>query len=409
MPTITFLTAGVPFLVALYFTFKVNSLSKLSFAATLLFLAILFIDLILGYKKLETRTLHKSFFLFFIVLTLCSVISGVRTDIATMVGQLKELSGVFIWCSVFLITYYAVENRQQLLRTLKLLDGTGIAISLSVYASFLLGFVGIRFGDVQGATLGTIRAFGPLGDQVGFVILLFVFRALLAKKWPLFAFHLCAMLATGTRGALTAFAVGFFVNLIFRIRQERSFPLHKLLKPSLVALAMLTGLLFSPLGKTFIDRLINPAHLSHGFLTRTGSMYLGYLVFKDHALTGVGFNGFRDAVWDYSPGGIFDILIGNYIVLTANQYIQTAVDGGVLSLTVFLFLLAHMSRNMLLASREADDELAFEFKSFFVWTLAILIGNQTSVWLGQHSIICHYLFVLAGLTERALALSTRDS
>jgi O-antigen ligase len=155
--------------------------------------------------------------------------------------------------------------------------------------------------------------------------------------------------------------------------------------------------------------MTSPDFLATGVLTRMGSMKLGIDIFLDHPWTGVGFNGFATHVWNYSPGLVFDLLIENYVALAANQVIQTATDGGLIGLSVFLFMIARFIRSHARAIRMQGDGDALDFACFQVWTLAMLLGNQTAVWLINNSLVAYYVFLLAGISEKYARLATHES
>ena len=80
-------------------------------------------------------------------------------------------------------------------------------MAITVYCNVIAVSLGFRFGEVQ-PTEEMVRYFGPIGDQVGFILLLFIFKKLIERNILGALFLGGAVVATGTVGAVGTLIVG---------------------------------------------------------------------------------------------------------------------------------------------------------------------------------------------------------
>ena len=400
----TILVMGIPLFLAGYLSTENKFYSR---AILLILIGVLF-----GYlvkKSLYSRSLRidKSIMLYFGFFS----ILGFTTLIAqppwegydnTQHNQILGLFGAFIWSSLFFSISSYVVNVSDINLIFKLLRYCGVLISLSVYASLF----GINFGEVLvfGNSEYT-RYFGPLGDQVGFVIVLFSSIALLHHRWPEFIFHLGAILLTGTRGALLSFLISVF-SFIYLLNFDKKL-LKKLLIVFLSVITISFFLTQTDLGESYLSRFSGEKMDSSSY-TRQSAMLYGILLFIENPLLGVGFAGFNIHVWALNPAshlGNYSVeQQENYLSMTTNQYIQTATDGGIFALLLLIIVLFNMLRIVYKATNNGSPEIRLKFRAVLIWMISILAGNQAAVWLLPSSLINYYFFMLGGLALASLHL-----
>jgi O-antigen ligase len=302
----------------------------------------------------------------------------------------KGLAGTAVWVSIYIVIFVGIRTAEDANRLVKWLDGLCLGISASIWAGALLHLVGVNFGEVidQGETF---RAFGPLGDQVSFVVVLPALTSLVARRPFRCAFHLSAVLLTGTRGALLCLLVGVAGHFLLRGTQNKG---HRWQMAAAVTVASLV-LWFTPVSAALKDRFLSPS-------MRWQAITVGIDVVRTSPVIGVGFNGLdlhRSAeVEDWT----MPLQAAYGFSRATNQYVQTAVDGGVVALVLLIFFVSFTIRNAIRVMRwpAATPEL---FASQ-LWLIAILIGNQ-SLWILSNTACGFFTFAIAGLAARASDLS----
>ena len=345
---------------------------------------------------------HILFILFFLVLVFATLWSEAAGE-GGAGNNFKSLIGCFLWSSVFLFGRLFFARDRDLRRAFRILWIVGYGISASVYGSVLSHIVGGSFGEVLIFGGAGLRAFGPIGDQVGFIIALFVVMALVRRRWLAFGVHLAAMALTGTRGAVVVLGVSLLALWIFDWKESGSLLGKWRLTHGLLFICIVAAVLMSPSGAYLLVRTFNSELLLSTGSARLGSMALGMSVFLDNPLKGVGYAGFRDVVWGYAPERYFDIVLQNYIATTSNQYLQTATDGGIIALTVLISLLALMIYNAQTASRIFRGVVSPSLMAARAWMVGIVLGNQTAVWLLPGSLVAYLLFLVAAMHEAILS------
>jgi len=156
-----------------------------------------------------------------------------------------------------------------------------------------------------------------------------------------------------------------------------------------------------------VFRFTDVEQVSSGLTQRTLSMGLGLQVFLNNMLTGVGYSGFRFAAMGYDPEALFQAFALNFITNTSNQLIQVATDAGIPGLIAFLFLMKICYTTLNTAALQTSDVMADTFIAGRIWLVALLIGNQTAVWLIQGSIITYLFWIL--LAMAAVSRKINDS
>lgn len=412
---IVFAICGVPVLYGAYQWLGIQN------AAPVYALAFALAGLILltRSKSLLRRRAHALFYLLFAVLLVATLLVWPRAGFTQFYEQVKSLALCFIWSSPFFVLYFLISDRPELRFAYRALAITGLIVSLSVLADYVMWTrFGISFGEIVDSQ-GQLRAFGPLGDQVGFVIILFALRALQRRDWVALAFHTTAIVLTGTRGALLALVVGVLWLLVvvpFSEPARSGQRIRTIVSTLVLSVVLVVSLLSTPLGESTYNRLFEGDALQSGLLQRAGAMQLGVKIFGDNPLIGVGYLGFNSlsdeyGFWKYFKPGA-DVERSAYTA--NNQLIQTATDAGIFGTLAFLALFATIVRNCRRARMQASGEDRHELVSIESWLAAILIGNQAAVWLLPSAATGYFVFVAAAISERVAffqaqrAVATRE-
>lgn len=353
----------------------------------------------LNQKQIFSNKAHKIFYLYFFTLLFATILAG--TIFSSVYTQIITLGMCFIWATVFISIYHIVKTPGQYRIAMRLLDIVGIAIALSVFLSYIgPEYFGFSFGEIIYAP--GIRAFGPFGDQVGFVLSYFMLRSFVYNRWLSVAIYLAAILFTGTRGAVLSVTVGI-VWLIFQLltdKEDYSKVRYRAIPILILVIAGAFFFLSSPYGETTLSRFEDLLLGEDTLLQRRTAIEYGVRVYLDYPILGVGYLGFNrlsDAYnfYQYLSFGS-DAQRGMYTA--QNQYVQTATDAGtpgLLLLLIFLLtLLNEHTRGRSLANRL--DKLDLLCSS--AWIIAMALGNQAAVWILPATVTSYFFFLMMGLS-----------
>ena len=286
-----------------------------------------------------------------------------------------------------------------MLRLTRWIGSVCLIISASVYLSALLHIGGLHFGEVLEFRDGAFRAFGPLGDNVSFLLVLPALMSLVASRPLTFGIHLGALLLTATRGAMLCLLVGV-VGYLLIVAAGSHRPTRKRILWSVAVAAVGFAIWLSPVTDVLMGRLSNPS-------MRTMAIQMGITAFQESPLLGTGFDGFGNS----RPAVVEDWLIpqeaGNALSRTANQYVQTATDGGVVALACLLLFVFLTCRNALRVIRWPGATL--QMVALQLWLISVLVGNQGSLWFLSSTASGFFVFALAGLTARASVLAAEQA
>lgn len=309
--------------------------------------------------------------------------------LARLVTQISVLPSV-IW---------SLRTWRQAVWCGKVLEYVGWAIAATVYLNVLLVTFDMTIGEVQITEAG-VRYFGPLGDQIGLILLLFVYYAWLQGRWILTALLTGALFATGTRGAVIALGVGSVV-VLWRLRKSLLLVGRRTMLVGVSVAVVSTILILQDVG-SIRTRFIGPAFMS-GFEQRISTMNIATQVFFDYLLSGIGYTGFRFLAVEYGAFEAFDEgFAPNFIATASNQYLQAATDGGIAGLIAYLWMVMVIVKRLNSAEKWSQ--------AGYLWLLSLLIGSQWAVWLLPGSLVSYLLWVTVGLvmTQPAAAQRTRD-
>ncbi len=313
-------------------------------------------------------------------------------DTASSLAQSKSLAATIVWASIYIVVFSAVRSA-----------GSGIVISGSVYLSVALHLAGVGFGEVLEFRDGSFRAFGPLGDQVAFIVILPALISLSASRPVGFGVHFGALLLTATRGAILSLAVGV-VAYLFVVASSKT--RLRSITWGVISLCVAGLLAATPVSSVLIDRIVSsPTNESYSF--RWTAAAAGLELLQEHPVLGVGVNGFADrrhAVaedWLSTPG------TQNALSRAANQYVQTATDGGLLAAAALLLFVGFTLLNARRATKWVDATP--ELVGTQVWLIGVLVGNQGALWLLSDASSGFFMLAIAAIAARVAMLARHNN
>jgi O-antigen ligase len=139
---------------------------------------------------------------------------------------------------------------------------------------------------------------------------------------------------------------------------------------------------------------------------RLVAIQAGIEVVRDNPLLGVGFNQFGDVRQARAEDWVFSQAAENGLSRAANQFVQTATDGGLGALLVLLLFVVSCGRNALRAAswRQATPSLV----ASQLWLIGVLVGNQGALWVLGNTTVGFFVFAIAGLAAAASQLARRE-
>jgi hypothetical protein len=285
----------------------------------------------------------------------------------------------------------ALRSPTEVTKAWRLLRAMGYLAAVSVGVSFVAWFLGMAFGEVQSGEEVT-RWFGPVGDEVGFVLVFFALWEAAARQWSRAGLLGAAVLLTGTRGALMTLAVGvgaLWVNAGGLLPLGR----RRVALGMAVVVAVLAVVWVADPGQVR-QRFLSSQMLGQGLAQRTETMWTALRMLADFPVLGVGFQGFRLLKDSYDHDARRLTSDGHVASNAANQYLQTAIDGGGVALAAFV---AVMWRAVNVVSGQADGRWRVAAAASASWLWALLLGAQTVAWLLPSSVIGQLVWVVIGL------------
>ncbi len=275
----------------------------------------------------------------------------------------------------------------------------GVLVAIQ-FANFLGASHGFIIGEVQGIERGELRYFGPVGDSVGFVLLLGYLLALCYGRVVLALLVLASIALTSGLGSMFAAAVatGFF--LIF-VRQAPAFgaAVRGMVwaLPAICFGVIVVVVFFS---KTLLGPMLNRAE-NHGFensgAQRLASATMATEMILDNPVLGVGYMGYERALDHYGGDRFFNLAKHDGGTANANnQYLQSLTDGGVPGFIAFGLLIFCVGRRLYQTARHCGDPFfSAYFLGSFLWMLTMVFGNLAAIWLVP-SYISRLMWIVTG-------------
>lgn len=356
-------------------------------------------------RDLHIERVYWVILIFLSCLLATTVSAYVRFGREVFVGEIIALLRMTVQMSVLFLTIQVVKEETLVGRIVQGLDYVGYLVALTIYTNIFLIQIGRQLGEVQ-IREGLIRFFGPLGDQVGFLLPYFAYKHLLAGKFFKAGLFVVAVVLTGTRGALISLLVGLLVLAWHRSRHFR--------KGASWAILGLLGVLWMIVVALWFDfggmrtRFLDEEILKSGITQRWLTASIALQVFAHNILTGVGFTGFRYVALDYGAVEVATKELGgfapNFVATAGNQYLQVATDGGIITLAVFIWMLVIFGRTLRRAELHTFGEQRISFAAGYLWLLSLAIGNQSAAWMLPGSLISYFLWILLGLAIAVVRL-----
>lgn len=338
---------------------------------------------------------------FFGSLFLATCVAHVRFGGAIFVSEMIPLLRFAAQTISGLAIALAIRSDEELARAWGVLRTMGYLAALSLCISVAFWALGLKFGEVQ-ETDGIVRWFGPIGDEVSLILALFVLWEVASRHWVLAGLMVGAMFLTGTRGAVLTLAVGGFA--VWWLAHGLSPILRKRVLVGLMMCCVSAGgvLVLDP--GAAVQRFTEASIVNQGLGGRIELMSAAASMFADSPLTGVGFQGFRLLKPDYDRGRERLDTEGEIGSNAANQYLQTAADGGFLAVLALLWL-GRRALQMIASERVGPRGMQALAASGWLWGL--LVGAQTVAWLVPSSLIAQLFWLVLGLAVAGRAVSTR--
>jgi O-antigen ligase len=386
-----FWVCGAPLLLAVFFLTGQSAWTLLAFAFTGLLALLALLRILVGQGQFVPPIAYTAYVLFWAVNLLATLSAQLTLPYSNLGEEFKPLAWIFAWSTVCLLLPQFVNHRSDLTFLARCLGWMGVVVALSVF----LASVGIGGGEVLENTTGETRAFGPFGDQVGYVLAFFAVYAAARKSWLEVLLHVAALMVTGTRAAVLVLLLG--LAALYWVRSGGLTSLRGLFVwfVRITAVAVLVvAIMLSPAGGFIVERFTNVDLVVITVAERFGSVLIGVDIFSDHPWLGIGFNGYTAAAWHYDPASYFQKLDFKYVSYASNQLVQTAVDAGIVGV---IALTVHAVTALRLQWRVARAEPGNAlFVAGFAWCLAFVVGNQTSCWIIPNSLPALMWFLLVG-------------
>ncbi len=318
-------------------------------------------------------------------------------DFAFAVTALARLAAqaVYLFCLSNLIT--RPEHYRHISRMVFVV---GLFCALNVYLGYGLGQFGIKFGESQNVTEdwgGTSRAFGLVGDSVGFILVLPMCWAIATRKYLWAAFFAASIILTGTRGAIICMAVSVIGLATFEgvRRQMRIVPL-------IMGLIVVSGLGYGLMKQLNLTSRFDVSNsYADSGTQRLATWILAVRMFSESPATvafGVGYNAYIYEAENYgaaevfAQGGLSWEDGGRRQAANAtNPYLQMLVDGGLFALAAYIWFLFAALKTFRTGVRSVPEMDAF-FIGAWAWVFGLAVGSQWAVWMLPSSYVTQMLW-----------------
>ncbi len=370
------------------------------------------LSMILKREIVADRSLYLAAAIFLGVQFLASLASVIQFGNLQMSRSITSLARFIAELAIAPVLAQAIKTMPQARRCAQIMVVTLLALGFIQFINFFGASHGIIIGEVQGIERGEQRYFGPVGDSVGFVLLLgYIFYLCAWKPGGVFLFGGGIVLTAGI-GAMFGTGVATILFLIFGIQGDavKTFTRKYLwvLPMLLFCVAVASATVGQTMAKTLIDRFTQ-GKVGKSAELRMVSTKFAARVILDNPVFGVGFMGFANALPSYGARQYFDLAKADGGRANANnQFLQSLCDAGMIGLFATGIFITAMASAFLRAEARSDDPLLRTlFRSSFIWLLALVFGNQAAVWLIPSSYIARILWVLLGLAIAVQRLAPR--
>lgn len=351
-----------------------------------------------------------------------TLLAGAKFGESHLIGCASPLARVVADALLMLVMADAIASRRQARAAAVVLLLFLAGLMVLQFINFGGARVGLAIGEVQGIERDMPRVFGPVGDSVGFVLLLGYLYALCRESVIGAAAFAGSILVTAGLGAVLAMTLATLFYLAARpsIRASGAVPPGngRLILGAGIALA-LACVFGGALTATLRERLDGQHEESGG--QRLDTVRVALAMIDDNLWTGVGFMGFRLSVERYGGRDFFDLDVPDGATANANnQILQSLADAGIVGLIGLAALVYCAARVLCRAARRAGDPLLTAFLwAVFLWLLAQAFGNLASTWLTPSSFVGLLFWIgggvalgverLADVAEEAAGVNTAEA
>lgn len=357
------------------------------------------------------RPLYLALAAFFLVNLLATLAAGAKWGMPPMLRSFISLARLGSEVAIVPILAQSTSTPAQARRCVQIVLGTLLVLAVIQFVNFLGASRGFTIGEVQGIERGELRYFGPVGDSIGFVLLLGYVAALCAMRPVAVMLFAGGILLTAGIGAILGTVVATVLTALLGIERDTlsHFARRWLWLLPLFALvaALATATFARPMAGTLIDRFTSGKFQQSGG-QRAASATMAVKMFTANPMTGVGFMGYPAALPRYGGERHFDLTKTDGGTANANmQWLQVLTDSGLPGLAAFVAVLVTATALLFRIARRSDDPLLrISFRAGGVWVLALAFGNLAAVWLVPSSTVARLLWVMLGI---AIAVGRLES
>lgn len=370
------------------------------------------LSIILNREIVTDRSLYLALGLFLVVQLIASLASVIHFGKSQMTHSVASLARICSELSILPVLAQSIKTMPQARRCAQILIATLLAAGFIQFINFVGASHGIVIGEVQGLERGEQRYFGPVGDSVGFFLLLgYIFYLCSWKPAGVFLFGGGIVLTAGI-GAMFGTAVATVLFLIFGVQGDavKTFTRKYLwvLPMIFFCAALASATVGQSMTKTLIERFTQ-GKVGKSAGQRMVSTTLAVRVILDNPLLGVGFMGYANALPSYGARQYFDLGKADGGRANANnQFLQSLCDAGIIGLFATGIFIAAMVSAFRRAEERSDDPLLRTlFRAALIWILALVLGDQAAVWLNPSSYLSRTIWVLLGLATAVLRITSQ--
>ncbi|MEO0132933.1 MAG: O-antigen ligase family protein [candidate division WOR-3 bacterium] len=336
-----------------------------------------------------------------------------------IVAKLVSLTRFIIQIIIYYIISHKIPNNLQKIKNNYIyFNILGYLVLFSSWLSiFLFYFTGEKLGEIQSNQNG-VRYFGLIGDQLGFIGLIFIFISLMigakinAVIWGI------TVIATGTRGAIISLVMGLIIYFLPKLPNflKKNWSILAQTNNLIIVLSLvLVYLIFYnylhlqinlilEIFNNTLSRIINMLGDDFSGTQRKLTWQIATNVFLNNPLIGVGYSGFRFVALKYGAEELFTGYdVTNSTANASNQYLQVATDAGLIGIMGFISLFSSILKVLKIASYCPIPELSKFFIAGRIWLWSLLIGNQTAAWFVPGSLISYLLWLILGMAAATVA------
>jgi hypothetical protein len=339
---------------------------------------------------------------------IASLAAGLKFGDAHMMGCIVAWARGLSEAVLLLIMADAIGSLRQVRLAIAILVLFLGALVVIQFINFAGADSGLVIGEVQGIERDEVRVFGPVGDSVGFVLLLG------------YLYWLCREHIIGAAAFVGGIVLTAGLGAIFGILVATGF--YLLARRHIVApgatggrgIQAVVGILAVSAvvilyGETMTMTLRERLGGQESGDQRQATAKVALAMIEDNLFTGVGFMGFSAVVERYGAGDYFELDRPHGATANANnQFLQSLADAGIaglLALAVLVFTAVRLFHRV--AVRTRDPMVSVFFWAAMLWLLSQLFGNLAATWLTPASFVGILTWICIGLAVGVERLLTK--